>query len=139
MPFALSPLVAGQLGEGTSLDASVHPPRVSAVEYVLDAPTAEDLIESFPVFLVSEELAERLEAESFRGFDLAPAGVVPSTEYAAAYGAAAHKSYRWLRLQSDADADFWTEDNGQLCVSDRAMHALRNFHLAQCEVEPRPD
>jgi hypothetical protein len=36
MPYALEPLVAGELGEGTVLDPSTHPPKVSAVDYVLD-------------------------------------------------------------------------------------------------------
>jgi hypothetical protein len=60
MPYVLEPLGAGQLGGGTLLDVSAHPPLVSRVQYVLDAPTSDDLIESFPVFLVSEALGSAL-------------------------------------------------------------------------------
>jgi hypothetical protein len=45
---------------GTDLDASTHPPGVSMVEYLLDTPDADDLIESFPVFLVSTLLGKAL-------------------------------------------------------------------------------
>ena len=48
MPYALDPMVAGELGEETELDPSMqHPPLVTAVEYVLDRPDPDDLIESF--------------------------------------------------------------------------------------------
>lgn len=83
MPYRLEPHVAGELGEATDLDPSAHPPVVRAVEYVLDAPDSDDLIESFPVFLVSARLAERLDAAGVTGFVLEDAIVRPSTEYLA--------------------------------------------------------
>jgi hypothetical protein len=49
MPYCLEPHVAGELGEATELDPSAHLPIVTVVEYVLDAPDSDDLIESFPV------------------------------------------------------------------------------------------
>ena len=86
MPFALEPLVAGELGEGTRLDATTHPPEIEAAEYVLDAPTEEDLIESFPVFLVSESIGDRLTDTQLRGFTLEETRVIPSREYVEVYG-----------------------------------------------------
>lgn len=138
MPFVLEPHVAGELGIGTRLDPTVHPPQIDAVEYVLDSPSADDLIESFPVFLVSEELGTRLEAAKLHGFALADADVVASPEYRAAYGAAPHKPYRWLRIQPTAAADCWTDRTGRLCVSDRMMRVLQQADLSNCEIEPLP-
>jgi hypothetical protein len=68
--YRLDPHVAGELGEATELDPSTHPPIVRALEYVLDAPDADDLIESFPVFLVSASLAGALENADLTGFAL---------------------------------------------------------------------
>jgi hypothetical protein len=134
MPFSLEPLVAGELGEGTQLDASTHPPKVAAVEYLLDAPTDDDLIESFPVFLVSDWLAERLVSARLEGFVLDDARVVPSREYKEVYGSAPHKSYRWLRLVPSVTADSWLDQDYQLCVSDRMMDVLREGVLDGSDV-----
>jgi hypothetical protein len=79
--YRLDPHVAGELREATELDPSTHPPIVRAVEYVLDAPDADDPIESFPVFLVSASLAEALENADLTGFALEEATVRPSTKY----------------------------------------------------------
>lgn len=127
-------MVAGQLGGGSRIDTSTHPPTVQAVEYVLDAPTDEDLIESFPVFLVGPEVAEMLARAGLEGFDIVEAHVVPSREYVEVYGAAPHKEYRWLRLRPSPQADCWLDDEHRLCVSDRMMSTLSQGTLAECEI-----
>ena len=136
MPYRLEPQVAGQLGESTELDPSRHPPTVTAVEYVLDSPDADDLIESFPVFLVSERLAARIGAAGLGGFRLEEARVRPSDEYLAGYGDVAHGQYRWLRIaKPQPGADAWLDDAHRLCVSDRLMEVLRSHRLDRCGVE----
>jgi len=135
MPFALEPLVAGQLGTGTVMDTSVHPPRVSEVEYVLDAPVEDDLIESFPVFLASDKLARDLEQAPLTGFSLEGARVMPSEEFRAAYGNAAVRQWRWLRLMPEQPTDCWLGTDYRLCVSDTMFAVLEASTLAGCEVE----
>ena len=56
----LDPQVSGALGDATVFESRDGLPRVSKVEYVLDAPDADDLILSFRVFLVSLELGQVL-------------------------------------------------------------------------------
>ena len=136
MPYALEPLVAGELGEGTSLDPKTHPPQVKSVEYVLDAPVDDDLIESFPVVLVSDDLAERLATAGLKGFSVDDARVVPSREYLEVYGDEPHKSYRWLRLEESDAPDAWLGEDNRLCVSDRMMGILERANLSNCDVEP---
>ena len=100
MPFVLEPQDAGPPG-------------------ALEASGADDLIGSFPVFLVSAALAARLADGDYSGVSLHPA-----TE-----------GYR--RLVPDAGAtapDVWIDDDHHLCVSDRLMAVLRGFELGRCEV-----
>lgn len=134
--FVVEPLVAGQLGSGSVLDPSCHPPAVSEVEYLLDAPTSEDLIESFPVFLVSEQMAARLKATDMSGFEFAQASVVPSREYAEVYGEVPHKGYLWLRPVPAADPDCWVDDQHRLNVSERMLGVLRAGDIANALVMP---
>jgi hypothetical protein len=136
MPYRLEPHVAGELGEASELDPSVHPPIVTAVEYLLDAPDPDDLIESFPIFLVSAALATRLDTAGLTGFVLRNASVRPSSEYLATYGEVPHSKYRWMRLHGDSPtADAWLDGEHRLCVSDRMMAVLRSHRLARCIVE----
>jgi hypothetical protein len=135
--FIVEPLVAGQLGDGTVMDTSTHPPVVSALEYELDGPTDEDVIESFPVFLVSEEMADRLLRADLRGFDLADASVVPSRAYLEMYGDVPHKHYRWLRPSPDPSPDSWVDEKYRLNVSPRMMRIMEQGNIRNAHVTPR--
>ncbi|MDA0167586.1 hypothetical protein OJ998_00690 [Solirubrobacter taibaiensis] len=137
MPYVLQPLVGGELGQDVEFDHATHPPVIDRVQYVLDYPTSEDLMESFPAFIVSEALAERFVAAGLRGFTLAEAEVLPGDNYLALYGDVPHKTYRWLQIAPRMpDADVWLGDDLQLCVSDRAMAVLETADLAGCDVDP---
>jgi hypothetical protein len=135
VPFRLEPQVAGELGEATQLDPSEHPPRVVAVEYLLDGPQPDDLIESFPVFLASDRLVSRLRASSLTGFTLHPARVLPSREYREIYAHAEHPAYEWLCITGGGEReDAWLDADFRLCVSDRFMAEMRRFDLSRCNV-----
>ena len=107
MPFVLEPLVGGELGPDTVLDPATHPPGVNRAQFVLDTPTTADLMESFPIYLVSEALAGQLTAAGLRGFRLDDAEVLVS------------ENYKDLRL----------------CVSDRMMAVLERADLRGCDIE----
>jgi hypothetical protein len=97
------------------VDRSVHPPEVAEVEYLLDSADADDLIESFPAYLVSESLAARLAA--IDGLRFERATVAPGDHYAELSGDAPHKAY--VRLLVTHGPDAWLDDELRLCVSDR--------------------
>jgi hypothetical protein len=130
MPYALEPHVAGELGPTTVLDRSTHPPGIGEVEYVLDLPDSDDIIESFPVFLVSDPLAARL--SQLPGVTFGEATVRPGDNYLELFGDAPHKAY--ARLHVGAGPDFWLDDALLLNVSDRAMEILREFNLRRCDI-----
>lgn len=136
MPYRLDPQVAGELGPDTDLDTSTHPPKVKRLEYVLDQPETDELITSFPVFLVSEQLGGRIKKAHLDGFKLAKARVRPGDNYRELYGKARHRDYRWLQITGTARrSDFWLDESFNLCVSDRAMKILEVSVLTDCEIE----
>lgn len=136
LPYRLDPQVAGELGDETVLDSSTHPPLVSQVDYVLDQPDADDLIQSFPIFLISTGLGSRLQDAGLTGFALAGALVRPSENYLAIYGAVPHPQYMWFQvIRADIEADCWLDESLQLCVSDRMMRHLEAADLSDCLIE----
>lgn len=51
--YILDPEVAGGLGTQTEIDSSVHPPLVKRLHYELDAWMGDDLVQTFPCYLVT--------------------------------------------------------------------------------------
>jgi hypothetical protein len=94
------------------------------------------LVESFPVFLVSDELGAALSAAGLVGCHLDDANVHPSTEYVAVYGDVPHKAYRWLRLISSSPTDCWLDEEYRLCVSDRMYSVIARHKVQGCDVTP---
>ena len=130
MPYALEPHVAGELGDATVMDPSTHPPVVTDVEYVLDTPHADDLIESFPVFLVTQVLATALTGVA--GVSFGRAELRPGDRYLETYGDVPHPAY--VRLLIAGGPDIWIGDDLLLHVSDRLMALLSEFNLTYCDV-----
>lgn len=136
MPYRLDPQVAGELGDGTLLDSSTHPPTVGQVDYVLDQPDADEFIQSFPVFLVSEKLGARLQEKGLTGFALTDVSVRPSDNYLATYGDAPHPQYLWMQVTgASAQVDCWLDATFQVCVSDRMMAVIEAAGLSDCLVD----
>ena len=104
------------------------------MQYVLDYPTTEDLLESFPAYIVSEALAERMTAARLRGFALDDAEVRPGENYVALYGNVPHKRYRWLRVTSSSPSDCWLDSEYRLCVSDRMYDVISQHRIDGCDV-----
>ena len=133
--YTIEPEVAGELGEGTIMDASVHPPLVSAVHYVITDWLGDDIIESFPCYLVTPRLATALEPSGLTGFRLDAARVTLS-EQAADLGTTQAPEFRWLIITGrPADDDFGILANGQAVVSEAALQALRSYTLDNCDIE----
>ena len=135
VPHALEPMVPGELGGRTVLDSSTHPPIVSNLEFMLDRSDPDDLIESFPVYLVTEALAERLLRAALTGFTLGDVTIHRSDAFTELYGHARHPSFRRLIVSGTAADDCWIGEDLRLCVSDRMLAILQAGRLTDCDVE----
>jgi hypothetical protein len=135
MPFVLDPQVAGELGARTEIDTSVHPPVVTCLEYVLDRPGTDDLIQSFPVFLATSPLKSALDAAGMRGITWREAAISHGDFYDEVSGGDS-VSYLWL-VPGEPGDDCWIEEM-MLVVSDRMMDVLRSACLDDCVVTERP-
>jgi hypothetical protein len=78
--YTLEPEVAGGLGDGTVIDTTVHPPHVERLHYEFEDWLGDDLVESFPCFLVSKPLAARLTAAGLGTFQLKDVAVTMTPE-----------------------------------------------------------
>ena len=137
--FVLSPEVAGVLGTDSQLDSSVHPPRVHRLHYEFDGPPSDDLVESFPCFVVSRQLGSALVAHGVSGFSLAPVHVTANEQLTVLGVAFAPRDddWRWLQVTGHPGVDdLWVDDVARLHVTARALAVLRTWNLGACEVRP---
>lgn len=134
--YTLEPEVAGGLGAGTVMDTTVHPPRVTRLHYEVEDWLGDDLVESFPCFLVSAPLAARLTAAGLGSFALRGVTVTTTPEADEQLGDGALPEFQWLDVTGVAGRDdVGVTPNGQLVVSDKALALLREFTVDNCDVE----
>src|SRR6476660_6693817 len=131
----LAPEVAGGWGERTVADTSTHPPRVTALHYQFDGWLGDELLESFPCYIVTRRLAHALTAAGLSGFQLAPVEGSASELFAELYPGGRLPPFAWLQVGGVAGRDdFGMSPDHRLVVSDRALGVLRAGQLRHCEV-----
>jgi hypothetical protein len=133
--FILEPEIAGGWGNRTVADTNAFPPVVSSLHYRFDGWLGDELLETFPCFIVTERLATRLRRSGFTGFRLQAVEVTTSEEYDALYPDRGLPLFKWLRPVGKAGVDdFGLSATHRLVVSDRALAVLRKFRFRECEV-----
>lgn len=135
--YYLEPEVAGGLGKNTIMDRSVHPPVVSKLHYELDGWLGDVLLESFPVFIITEEAARKLQNASLTGARYDEVEITTSDEFRELYPD--HRLPRFVRLKVDGRTgreDFGTAPDGKLVVSERALDALKKLGISNASVHP---
>ena len=81
--FFIEPEVAGGLGEHTVMNRSTHPPKVSRLHYEFEGWLGNHLLERFPCYIATKELADKISNIGLTGFELGPVEVTTSTLFRA--------------------------------------------------------
>jgi hypothetical protein len=137
--YRVRPEVAGGLGERSRMDTTVHPPRVDHVHYVFSGWLGDDIVESFPCFLVADHLARAIAASTLTGIQLddVEVSVEPQFERLLPDVAAALPAWVWLRITGRPERDdFWLDDGAQLHVSEHAYQLLQRFEVSNADFRP---
>jgi hypothetical protein len=135
--FRVEPEVAGRLGPKTIIDRRDHPPRVDKLHYVFEGWLGDELLESFPCFVVTADAAARLEAARLAGFELRPVEIGTSESFDELHPDRTLPDFRWLDVGGTARRDdFGVDDDGMLVVSKRALDVLRAGQLEHADIAP---
>lgn len=135
--YLLDPEVVGNIfGPGSDVDVSVHPPRVSRLDYEFDGWPDDDLITSFPCYIVSARLKDALASLKPTGCEFATAGVSKSEQFMELYPNRELPEFTWLKVKGRAGADdFGISGDYRLVVSERVMRCLRKFNMNNCIIK----
>jgi len=133
--YLIEPEVAGGWGENTKADTSVHPPVVHSLHYEFQGWLGDELLESFPCFLVSERVGQVLQAENLAGFSLEQVEISVSAQFRELQGGPLPPKFYWLKVAGRAgQADFGMSESHLLVVSEQALAVLGRFSLNNAEV-----
>lgn len=136
MYFYVEPEVSGGIGEHTVMDTSVHPPKVSKLHFQFDGWLGDDLLESFPCYIVSERLAKELELRSLTGFSIQDVEVSKSDQYENLYPGKVLPKFYWLQVSGTAgEEDFGIADDHRLVLSEMALSLLRKYKIEEADLE----
>src|SRR5438309_2246085 len=103
--FRLEPEVAGELGPKTRMDRGQVPPKVERLHYVFDGWSGDELVESYPCFIVTRELGEHLVDFGATGFRVRDLEISTSESFQELYPNQELPDFRWLDVVGEPRRD----------------------------------
>ena len=133
--YYVEPEVAGQLGEETEMDRSVHPPKVTHLQYEFHGWLGDDLLTTVSNYIVSEELMESITSSELTGCEVCNVEVAKSDEFKQLQSDTDLPDFYWLRIIGKAgEDDFGIADNNRLVVSEDALLLLEDVTIDQAKI-----
>lgn len=132
----IEPEVSGELGRETVRDNSVHPPIVEKLHFEFNGWLGDDLIESFPCFLVTESLKEQIEKSNFTGVIFETLKITKSENFVMLYPNVQLPKFYWAKIVGNSlKSDFSIGADFRLIVSKRAFDLLSRFSIKNALIE----
>lgn len=140
MHYLVEPEVAGEMGEGTIQDRSTHPPRVDHLVYEVKGWLGDDIMTTFPCFVVTSRLGAKLRHSRLGVFEFRDVQVTMSPEGEETLSIMGFGSFpeceRLHITGAPGQDDFGvTSFAGDLVVSERGLDVLRQARLERAHVE----
>jgi hypothetical protein len=134
--YVLDPEVAGGLGPKTEMDTTAHPPTVTKLHFEVSGWLGDDIVQSFPCYLVSEELKARLNVIKSSGVIFAYAEVTQSDDFQEISESRKLPRLSWMKVTGRPGSDdFGLTADARLVVSHRILDEIKEFHIDHCDVK----
>lgn len=135
--YLLKPEVAGGWGPNTEAQRHTHPPIVTRLHYEFEGWSGDDLLTTFPEFIVTEHLARALVQSGLTGFRLTAVETTAGGMWLQMHEGRPLPPCRWLKITAPAGrADFGRTNLADLVVSQSALDFLGSFTLTNCQISP---
>lgn len=134
--YLLEPEVAGGFGNNAVIDTTTHPPNVKHLHYELDGWLGDDLLETFPCYIVTDRLRQAISEVAKRGFSFADVEISKSEQFRQFYRDRELPAFSWLKVSGQAGVDdLGISANHCLVVSERVLAAMqKNGNLKSCDI-----
>src|SRR5690554_7324171 len=136
MFYFVEPEVSGGFGENATIDSSIHPPKITKLHIEFDGWLGDDLIETFPCYIISEGLGNKIKEENLTGFIFDEVEISKSDQFKEMYPNRELPKFFWLKLHGVCEKDdFAFSDDYRLVVSDRALRVLKSWKVEEADIE----
>ena len=136
MYFYVEPEVAGGLGNATEIDTSVHPPIVKKLNFNLEGWLGDELLETFPCFIVTKRVERAIRDASLEGVEFRPLLVTFSEGFAESHPAVKAPDFSWMHVIGKAGLDdFGIAEDLRLVISEAAKKILEAYGLKYADLE----
>lgn len=136
MFYYLDPEVAGELGANTVMDLSQHPPSVSHLHYNFTGWLGDDLLESFPCYIITRQLCDAIAQNDLTGYRFEAVEISKSSQFEELYPDKQIPEFIWLKpVGVGGEDDFGRAKDHRIVVSEKALRLLRTFCIKNCDVE----
>ncbi|HBC3381919.1 TPA: hypothetical protein KDY48_000002 [Vibrio parahaemolyticus] len=136
MYFYIEPEVSGGLGRRSLLDTSTHPPKVFKLHYQFDGWLGDDLLATFPCYIVTESLAKEIGSANLTGYKLSDVEISTSEQFGELYPGIQLPKFYWLKVVGSVEKDdFWIAEDYRLVVSEKALKTLKKGRIDEADIE----
>ncbi len=134
--YILEPEVAGGLGHKTEIGTSVHPPHVKKLHFEFNGWLGDDLLESFPCYIVTERLRALIDCAVYSGYEFSDVLISTSEQFKELYPERKLLTFYWLKVTGQPGVDdFGISSNHALIVSSQVLEQLKQTNIENCEIE----
>jgi hypothetical protein len=121
--------VAGEIVADTILDNSVHPPIVTFLHFHFTGWLGDDILETFPCFLISERLKNSIEEQKLKGISFDSVKITKSSDFVMTSINDHLPIFYWAKINGVLGVDdFVIAKDFRLLVSDKAYYVISAFN-----------
>ena len=132
----IEPEVAGGLGNETIIDKNYHPPIVKKLHYEFNGWLGDDILESFPCFIVSERLKNEIIKKNLKGIVFEYVKITKSEEFIYLYPKTELPNFYWAIINGKFGTDdFIIANDYRLAINEKALQVLNLFNLKNAILE----
>lgn len=142
----LEPEVPGQIGNNSIItykDGRID--EIKFLHFVFDGWLGDDLVTTYPCYLVSEKLEHALASSDRTGFVFEHAEISVSRTYKQLYPDRIIPNFKRLMMQGTVlfkDSEYWEWSGHDICrgnkgglvVTEKAYELMKQFNINHCEI-----
>ena len=135
MFYYIEPEVAGSLGESSIIDTTFHPPKVSKLHYQFDGWLGDDLLETFPCYIVTEQMKKKIESNNLSGAKFDSVIISASDHFQEMYPSKIFPQFFWLKVDGSAGkSDFGIAKDHRLVISKEALDVIKQLNIDNSDI-----
>jgi hypothetical protein len=132
----IEPEVSGGIGSKTLIDNSKHPPTIKKLNFEFEDWLGDDILETFPCYIVTEKLKDEIELNRLTGIIFENVEITKSKNFAELYIGKELPKFYWAQIVGKLNFDdFVISNDFRLLISDKAFKLFSIFKIANAVVE----